>query len=101
MLPVTKTPIALPAPPKANKVAPLAGSAPATTAQSNSALKTLKAYRRAMGLCYKCTGKWSKDHRCPPEVLMAVETIWQDCPEQVFMAIFRAASQGATSTRAI
>lgn len=69
-----------------------------------------------MGLCYKCVAKWSKDHRYPPDVLMAVEMIWQDCPddeaepvedspecsmEQVFMAMSKAAFQGATPNRAI
>lgn len=29
-----------------------------------------------MGLCYKCVGKWSKDHKCPPKVLLPVETVW-------------------------
>lgn len=30
-----------------------------------------------MGLCYKCASEWSKDHKCAPEVLLAVETVWE------------------------
>ena len=71
--------MSLPAPPpKPDKgVAPAAPVA-MQPAPADATLKAVKAYRRTMGLCYKCAGKWSKDHRCPPEVLMAVEAIWHD-----------------------
>ncbi|CAD6270807.1 unnamed protein product [Miscanthus lutarioriparius] len=69
-----------------------------------------------MGLCYKCAGKRSKDHKCPPEVLLAVEALWDSFSEiepqsedarspaaatQLFLAISKAAVQGVHSTRAI
>lgn len=62
LFPAAKAPVALPAPPKVDKAAPLVGLTPATTPQPDPALKALKA----------------DHHRCPPEVLMAVEMIWQD-----------------------
>jgi hypothetical protein len=56
----------------------LAASAPAATTQSstNQKLAAIKTYRRALGLCFKCGTKWSKDHRCPLEVLQAVDALW-------------------------
>ena len=76
----------------------------------------LKAYRRALGLCYKCNAKWSKDHRCSPEVLHAVEALWElldpdvvpaaessdDPPsEQVFLAISKSTVFGVPAARTI
>jgi len=76
----------------------------------------VKAYQKALGLCYKCGAKWSKDHTCPPEVLLAVEALWdsfdnskdgcsehQDKPvtEQLFVAISKAAALGACAARTI
>jgi hypothetical protein len=40
-----------------------------------TSLVALKAYHRAMGLCFKYDVKWSKDHQCAPEVLFAVEAV--------------------------
>ena len=40
-------------------------------------LAALKLYRRVMGLCYKCAAEWSEDHKCAPEVLPAIETVWE------------------------
>jgi hypothetical protein len=70
-----KNPLPLPAPPLCDKPAvPLVsddkrgveaahdGSSPDAKAAA------LCAYRRALGLCYKCSEKWSKDHRCSPTV---------------------------------
>jgi hypothetical protein len=42
----------------------------------------LKAYRRALGLCFKCGVKWSKDHQCTPEVLFAVEAVLSSLSEE-------------------
>jgi hypothetical protein len=71
-----------------------------------SKLAAVKSYRRAMGLCYRCAGKWSKDHKCPPEILLAVANIWESAelsespplsledespPEQLFLALSKAA----------
>jgi hypothetical protein len=39
-------------------------------------MAAVKAYRRALGLCFKCNAKWSKDHVCEPEVLHAVDALW-------------------------
>jgi hypothetical protein len=44
--------------------------------QEDVKLAALKSYRHALSLCYKCGNKWSKDHRCPPEVLQAVDALW-------------------------
>ena len=65
-----------PPPPKQDK--PLNGPAPTEGApNSTSALGALKAYRRALGLCYKCAAKWSKDHKCALEVLHVVHDLWE------------------------
>jgi len=41
-------------------------------------LAALKAYRRAMGLCFKCGEKWSHTHKCSPTVqLHFVQEIWE------------------------
>lgn len=55
-----------------------AAPVPAATAQSsaNQKLAAIKTYRRALGLCFKCGTKWSKDHRCSLEVLQAVDALW-------------------------
>ena len=45
---------------------------------SEDKLSTLKSYRRAKGLCFKCGGKWGHGHKCPPTVsLHAMEEVWQ------------------------
>lgn len=63
-----------PPPPKAVKQVPALESG---TSSMESKLGAVKAYRKAMGLCYKCGLKWSKDHRCAPEVLHAIHDIWE------------------------
>jgi len=41
-------------------------------------LAALKAYRRAMGQCFKCGDKWAHNHRCAPTVqLHVVQEIWE------------------------
>lgn len=61
----------------ADKVVPQApGDESTMTPPTNSSMVALKSYRRALGLCFKCGAKWSKDHKCPPEVLLVVEAIW-------------------------
>ena len=37
-----------------------------------SKLATLKAYRRARGLCFTCGGKFGKDHTCPPTIQLHI-----------------------------
>jgi hypothetical protein len=79
-------------------------------------LAAIKSYRRALGLCFKCGVKWSKDHKCAPEVLHAVEILWDsldddDCgsttegqqqpDEQVCLALSKSASNGSPSSQTI
>jgi hypothetical protein len=68
----------------------------------------------ALGLCFKCGVKWSKDHKCAPKVLHAVGVLWDsltedDCSyaldgdstpdEQLCMALSKAASGGSVVVR--
>lgn len=62
-------------PPRADKAPQQAAATPAVQ-QQDVKLAALKSYRHALSLCYKCGNKWSKDHRCPPEVLQAVDALW-------------------------
>lgn len=66
-------------PPKLDKftVQPTPQVTFASSSDAVSKLLALKQYRRALGLCYKCGAKWSKDHKCAPEVLHAVHDIWE------------------------
>jgi len=48
----------------------------ATTTATDQKPAAIKTNRGALGLYYKCTAKWSKDHRCSPEVLQAVDALW-------------------------
>jgi len=79
----------------------------AGVATPESKLAVVKSYRRAMGFCYRCVGKWSKDHKCPPDILLAVVDIWDseevaECPplspkddsapEQLYLALSKAAA---------
>jgi hypothetical protein len=87
----------------------------APQASSDAKLTAIKSYRRALGLCFKCGVKWSKDHKCAPEVLHAVEILWdslddEDCDspevpqqpdEQVCLALSKSASNGSPSSRTI
>lgn len=41
-------------------------------------LSSLKSYRKAKGLCFKCGEKWSPSHKCAATVsLHAMEEVWQ------------------------
>lgn len=75
--PVALLPLPLP-PHRADKLlaAPVAKPRPPKTS-----LVALKAYHCAMGLCFKYDIKWSKDHQCAPEILLAVEAVWSTLPE--------------------
>lgn len=113
----TKGPLPLPPPPqRAERSAALPGTrAISAAATPESRLAALKNQRRTLGLCFKCGKKWSRDHRCPPDVLLAVESIWDafqdtDTSEpsspsgaeaQLFLAISKAAIQGVQSARTI
>lgn len=79
-------------------------------------LAAIKTYRLALGLCYKCGAKWSKDHRCPPEVLQAVDALWdsfsstdslgdsspESSPsEHLMMALSKSALSGVPAARTV
>jgi len=40
--------------------------------ETEDKLANLKSFRRRNGLCFKCGNKWSKDHKCPPQVALHV-----------------------------
>ena len=78
----------------------------------------LRTYRRAMGLCYKCGEKWSRDHSCAATVqLHVVQELWElfqlddDLPElqsdmeapsdHLFLAISKAAVNGISAARTV
>jgi hypothetical protein len=72
------TPLPLPPPPpRADKVVASTATAPAGMAAqpTHQTKAAVKAYRRALGLCFKCNTKWSKDHVCAPEVLHVVDAL--------------------------
>lgn len=116
-------PLPLPALPSHERPAPTVHAddrRPGDTARlcsPDSKLADLRAYRHAMGLCYNCAEKWSKDHRCSPTVqLHAVQELWElfqledadvdsqslheGSSEQLFLSISKAAmtGQGAPHT---
>jgi hypothetical protein len=65
-------------PPRQDKLLTGAPTGEATGAPTlESKLVAVKSYHTAMGLCYRCAGKWSKDNKCPPEILLAVADIWE------------------------
>jgi hypothetical protein len=63
----TQTPLPRPPPTEAARPRPL-----------DEKLSSMKAYRRARGLCDRCAEKWSPGHRCSPTVqLHVLEEMWQ------------------------
>ena len=79
-------------------------------------MAAVKAYRRALGLCFKCNTKWSKDRVCAPEVLHAVDALWESIssddsladsveefphPEQCYLALSKSALSGVPTSRSI
>ena len=63
-------PLPLPAPPLRHPPATVAKDRRGTVAARAEAskLKTLREYRRARALCFKCGEKWGHDHVCPTSV---------------------------------
>jgi len=112
----TRTPLPLPPPPCVeHPLATSTATAPAPTT-GDAELAALKTYRCALGLCYKYGAKWSRDHRCSPEVLQAVDPLWDsfsssdslvDSPpmtpplEQVMMAISKSALSSLPTVRTV
>ncbi|CAD6258053.1 unnamed protein product [Miscanthus lutarioriparius] len=75
---IPKTALPLPLPPQPDKQpAPTAATPTPATMSLDAKLAAVKTYRRGMGLCYKCGAKWSKDHKCNPQVqLHVVQELW-------------------------
>ncbi|CAD6249360.1 unnamed protein product [Miscanthus lutarioriparius] len=108
---IPKTTLPLPLPPRHDKpqAAPTATESSAATSVDPK-LAAVKAYRHALGLCYKCADKWSKDHKCGPQVqLHIVQELWDllqeeepdvqqatptDTEQQAFLAISPSALSG-------
>jgi hypothetical protein len=75
----------------------------------------LRSYRRALGLCYKCNEKWTKEHRCAPTVQQLWELFQLDddsdesygpnrhvaTENHVFLAISKSAVSGSLVARTI
>lgn len=40
--------------------------------EQNSKLQTLRDYRGARGLCFKCGERWGKDHTCPATIQLHI-----------------------------
>jgi hypothetical protein len=109
----------LPPPPPRHDKPAVAIAAPETPAAPtlDAKLSAVKAYRRAMGLCYKCSEKWSKDHKCSPQIqLHLVQELWDLLPDddedpnsatpepppqepQAFLAISQSAVTGSSAPR--
>ena len=109
-------PLPLPPPlPHPKKPALATTTSPTSTASSADAkLAALKTYCCALSLCYKCSNKWSKDHRYPPEVLQAVDALWDSFSsedsladsspdsrpsEHLMMALSKSAASGIPAAR--
>ncbi|XP_066365145.1 uncharacterized protein [Miscanthus floridulus] len=107
-----------PPPPRADKpmVPVAAAQTRATASASNQTMAAVKAYRRALGLCFKCNAKWSKDHVCAPKVLHAVDALWESIsfedslansieefphPEQCCLALSKSALSGVPTSHSI
>jgi hypothetical protein len=74
------SPLPLPRPPQPEALVADSGklnSLPRSR-QMDDKLASLKAYRRARGLCDRCADKWVSGHRCAPTVqLHALEELWE------------------------
>jgi hypothetical protein len=79
-------PLPLPRPPAPVKFTSEAGKG---TRSTDDKLSSLKVYRRACGLCDKCTEKWFHGHRCAPTVqLQVLEEMWELMHEPVEQSCF-------------
>jgi len=117
-------PLPLPAPPRPAPPLPAQAAdrrgVKASRAESSPEARAaaLRTYRRAMGLCYKCGEKWSRDHSCAATVqLHVVQELWElfqlddDLPElqsdmeapsdHLFLAISKAAVNGISVVRTV
>jgi hypothetical protein len=106
---IPRTAMPLPPPPSKNdKAVPQVDNAAAPALDSK--LFVVKAYRKAMGLCYKCGLKWSRDHKCAPHDIWESLSV-DNCsspmepiqahPDQLFLALSKSAVSGAPAPRTI
>jgi hypothetical protein len=59
------------------------GTEAARASSSEDKLCAMKQHCRARGLCDRCTGKWSYDHKCATTVqLHAIQELWDLFPEE-------------------
>ncbi|XP_073357893.1 uncharacterized protein [Aegilops tauschii subsp. strangulata] len=108
-------PLPLPPPPtRPNATAPGATDRRGTEAArvDTTKLKTLRDYRRARGLCFKCGEQWGHDHVCPTSVqlhvveelleLFGIDSVTETTEqlEETVMAISRSAISGGVSAKA-
>jgi hypothetical protein len=79
------SPLPLPRPPQTEVLVADSGklnSLPRSR-QMDDKLASLKAYRKARGLCDRCADKWVLRHRCAPTVqLHALEELWEIIEEK-------------------
>lgn len=113
------TPLPLPPPPPRVAPASVATDRRGTDAArvDVAKIKTLRDYRRAWGLCFKCGERWGHDHVCPTSVqlhvveelleLFGVDTIYTNddqspwaTEEETMMAISRSTLSGGVSAKA-
>jgi hypothetical protein len=78
------TPLPLLPPPKLDK--PVGAAVPdehratdgSRTSQVDDKVATLRAYRKARGLCQYCAKKYARGHKCAPTIpLRAVQELWK------------------------
>lgn len=65
-----------------------------SSASTDERLTTLRAYRRARGLCYLCGEKWSREHKCATAVQLHVV---QELFDMLGISGFDAASEASDS----
>ncbi len=120
--PPPKNPLPLPLPPATDKSTPGITTEDrrlgATFRSTEDKMATLRAYRRARGLCDKCVEKWHRGHTCAATVqLQAIQEVWElfsgedkegsiaesvvEPEEHVLSAISAAATTGGKTARAM
>jgi hypothetical protein len=122
--PASRVPLPLPPPPRPvlPASAPVADHRGIEASRAGSSPEARAAalctYRCAMGLCYQCGKKWSRDHTCSQMVqLHVVQELWElfqledghteqqsspaDNSEELFLAISKAVVMGVDAPRAV
>lgn len=111
-------PLPLPTPPKSDKLKPPVPDDGGRSRVADERWKSLRAHRRAQGLCQFCAEKWTRGHTCADKVqLHAVQELLQafqisdDCESvpgdtdiadhQLFLTLSVAAFTGQSSSRSM